>query len=123
MTNPFRQGKAFTFHGAFTSKILAAKRERATPGSFIVEKDGRYYVLKPKRIKSVNPSRPARRRVRRTRQTNPRGVLIYEKITRVEGTKGKNSKYPGERFFHNFKKPYPKMFGLPDGSLLITSKK
>jgi hypothetical protein len=115
-------GKAFTFHGSFTSKILAAKRERQTPGSFIVEKDGRYYVLKPKRIKSINPSRPARRRTRGGK-TNPRGVLIYEKITRVEGTKGKNSRYPGERFFHNFKKPYPKMFGLPDGSLLITSKK
>jgi hypothetical protein len=57
------------------------------------------------------------------RKSNPGAVLIYEQITRIEGTKGKDSSYAGQKFFHNFKKPYPIMLGLPDGSLLIKSKR
>jgi hypothetical protein len=102
-------GKAFTFHGSFTSKLAAKKKEARTPGSFIEVRDGRYYVLKPKRIRNVKKSNP--------------GVIIYDQITRVEGTKGNDSQFPGQRFFHNFKRPYPVMVGLPDGSLLIRSKK
>lgn len=45
-------GKAFTFHGSFVSLILARRREREIPGSFIHQHKGRYYVLKPKRIKN-----------------------------------------------------------------------
>jgi hypothetical protein len=59
---------------------------------------------------------------KRGRKTNPSRVLIYKAITRIEGTKGKDSQFPGQKFFHNFKRPYPKMYGLPDGSLLISSK-
>lgn len=112
-------GKAFTFHGSFTSKLAAKRKEAQTPGSFIQEKSGRYYVLKPKRIRTrtVNKGRVAKRKA------NPKGILIYQAITRVEGTKGKDSHYPGQKFYHNFKKPYPVMVGLPDGSLLIRSKK
>jgi hypothetical protein len=109
----------FTFHGSFTSKILAARREKETPGSFIHEKDGRYYVLKPKSNAKINSSI----RVNRNRHTNPKEVRIYQDITRIEGTKGKESIYPGEKFFHNFKKPFPEMIGLPDGSLLIRPKR
>jgi hypothetical protein len=46
-------------------------------------------------------------------------ILIYDKVTRIEATKGRSSLYPGQRFYHKFKRPYPKMYGLPDGSLLI----
>jgi hypothetical protein len=109
-------GKAFTFHGSYESKILAARKEREIPGSFIIKRDGRYYVLKPKKVRSVNATP-------RIKKSNPSRTLIYEKITRVEGTKGKASHFSGQRFFHNFKKPYPKMFGLPNGDLLITSRK
>lgn len=100
-------GKAFTFHGSFTSKLAAKKKEARTPGSFIETQGGRYYVLKPKRVRSANP----------------RGVVIYHAITRIEGTKGPGSRYAGQKFFHNFKKPYPVMIGLPDRSLLIKSKR
>jgi hypothetical protein len=53
----------------------------------------------------------------------PKPTEIYRDITRVEGTKGEDSQYPGEKFFHNFKLPYPKMIGLKNGSLLIRSKR
>lgn len=43
-------GRAFRFHGSYTSLILARRKERAIPGAFIHEKDGRYYVLQPKKI-------------------------------------------------------------------------
>jgi hypothetical protein len=119
------RGKAFTFHGSFTSKLAARKKESKIPGSFIFEKDGRFYVIKPKRISSArNVSSGTKTKSRRKRQTpspNP-GVKIYESITRIEGTKGSDSQYPGEKFFHNFKRPYPRMYGLKDGSLLIRSK-
>src|SRR5215831_2821175 len=64
-------------------------------------------------------------RARGTARTrNPgKAVLIYKDITRIEGTKGRDSAFPGQKFFHNFKRPYPSMFGLPDGSLLIRGKK
>jgi hypothetical protein len=109
-------GKAFTFHGSFTSKLAAKRKEAQIPGSFIAEKSGRYYLLKPKRIRS-NP-----KRVTRSKRSNPH-VVIYKDITRIEGTKGNDSEYAGQKFFHNFKKPYPVMIGLPDGSLLIKSKR
>lgn len=54
------------------------------------------------------------------RKKNPnKMVLIYDHVTRIEATKGTRSLYPKQKFFHNFKRPYPKMYGLPDGSLLI----
>jgi hypothetical protein len=109
----------FTFHGSFASKILAARREKEIPGSFIHEKDGRYYVLKPK---SARANRVGHRSVKR-RVPHPTDVRIYQDITRIEGTKGKESIYPGEKFFHNFKRPFPEMIGLPDGSLLIRPKR
>jgi hypothetical protein len=119
-------GKAFTFHGSYTSKILAARKEREIPGAFIVIRDGRYYVLKPKKIRTKNPRRKTdclsytRGRKTRRKTNPPRGmVLIYRNITRIEGTKGKGSKYPGQRFYHNFKRPGPAMYGLPDGTLVI----
>ena len=129
---------SYTYHGKFKSKILAARREREIPGSFILRKGEYYFVLKPRK----NPFRLGSRRVRpvksmrspvhgrrkttyrtkkaalRVAQRNP-GTLIYDKITRIEGTKGKSSQYPGQKFFHRFKRPYPAMYGLKDGSLLI----
>jgi hypothetical protein len=99
-------GKAFTFHGSFKSKILAARREREIPGSFIQEKDGRYYVLKPKRIRSKVSTNPKR------------GVLIYGRVLKVFAQKTAGP-FKGQRFVHTFK-PGALMYGLPDGSLRIT---
>lgn len=53
-------------------------------------------------------------------KANPKGLVkIYDKITRIEGTKGKNSLYPLQKFFHNFKPPYPSMYGTTDRKVLV----
>jgi hypothetical protein len=131
-------GKDYTFHGKFQSKILAARKEREIPGSFIIRKGQYYFVLKPKKnpfrlgsrrirqVKSMHSPIHGRRKVTyrtkkaalRVASRNP-GTLIYAQITRIEGTKGKGSQYPGQKFYHRFSRPYPAMYGLKDGSLLI----
>lgn len=48
-------GKRFNFHGSFSSKAAAMKKEAETPGAFIRERTVsgklRYFVLTPKGIK------------------------------------------------------------------------
>jgi hypothetical protein len=107
--NPGR-GKAFTFYGSYSSLILARRQERKIPGSFIHQKDGRYYVLKPKRIGAkLNPGQITK---------------IYGKVLRIEAQKtGKHQcdaecKRCGHRYYHDFRVK-PSMYGLPDGSILI----
>lgn len=104
-------GRAFYFFGSTTSKLAARKLERKHPGSFIHEKDGRYYVLKPKTIRS-----------------NP-GVPIYGRVLRIEAEKtweheygGKDSK-PSQKYYHDFTSKNAMIYGLPDGSLLIKAKR
>lgn len=121
----------FTFHGSYKSKILAARKEREIPGSFILPRNGRYYVLKEKKKANPRTKVRTRKRTRRmyigverecrpSRIRNPKGLVkIYDKVTRIEATKGRDSAFPGQRFFHNFKRPYPSMYGTPDGKLII----
>jgi len=47
---------------------------------------------------------------------------IYGKIIAIEAQKGPNSTFPKENFRHEFK-PGSKIFGLPDGSVLIKGNK
>lgn len=47
---------------------------------------------------------------------------IYGRILAIEARKGPQSNYPNENFRHDFK-PGAKIFGLPDGSILIKGKK
>lgn len=117
-----RTGKV-TFHGSYTSQILARRKEREVPGSYIIKRGDRYYVIKKQTAtgQTNRPRRGTKKRISR-RSANP-PTLIYEKITRIEGTKGKASNFAGQRFYHNFKKPYPRMFGLSNGDLLITSRR
>jgi hypothetical protein len=118
-------GKAFTFHGSFNSKILAARREREIPGSFLVQRGNRYYVLKPKKIGSARNPRKAKGRIPTPRisryskyKVNPRkGVLIYGRVLKIYARK-LSGQYKGQDFVHTFKKG-ALMYGMPDGSLRI----
>jgi hypothetical protein len=109
------RGKAFTFHGSYSSLILARRQERKTPGSFIHEKNGRYYVLKPRRIKNVKKS---------MRRNPGHATKIYGKVLRIEAQKtGRHHcdaecKRCGHRYYHDFRVK-PVMYGLSDGSILI----
>lgn len=57
----------------------------------------------------------------RKKRKVPRGaVLIYDDIEEIKATKGSDSLWPGDKFVHKFIKRGSKIYGLPDGSLLIT---
>jgi len=141
-------GKKFVFHGAYTSLILAQRKERSLPGGFILKRGNRFYVMSsyPRRNPELDrcPVKgcPAKRSVphkhsptglpifhKRPRKRNPvarksRLTRIYGKVLRIEAQKtGKHQcdaecKRCGHRYYHDFKVG-PKMYGLPDGSLLI----
>jgi hypothetical protein len=50
----------------------------------------------------------------------PRGaVLIYDEIEEIKARKGGSSNWPNEYFKHKFVKGKGKIYGLPDGSLLV----
>lgn len=110
-TNPGR-GRAFYFIGSATSKLAARRIEAKHPGSFIHEKDGRYYILKPKKIRS-----------------NPQNAIpIYGRVLRIEAEKTWPHEYGGkksqakQKYFHDFSTKNVILYGLPDGSLLIKAK-
>jgi hypothetical protein len=110
-------GKAFTFHGSFQSLILARRKEREIPGSFIHKSGDRYYVLKPKKI-----STPRKNPKVKTAKQNPRhGVLIYGKVLKIYAEKTAGP-FKGQRFVHKFKAGAI-MMGMPDGSLRIMHPK
>ena len=114
--NPMRKknagtGQRFTFHGSFQSLILARRRERAIPGSFIRKGGvtGRYYVMKPRKVSAAK---------------NPKKLVrIYGRVLRIEAQKtGKHRcdaecKKCGHRYFHDFKGGKPKMLGLSPGEV------
>jgi hypothetical protein len=50
----------------------------------------------------------------------PRGAkLIYDNIEEIKATKGRGSNWPGEKFIHKFTKSGSKIYGLPNGQLLV----
>ena len=52
----------------------------------------------------------------------PKGaVLIYDDIEEIKATKGRKSNWPGEKFVHKFKKRGSKIYGLPNGQLLVVA--
>lgn len=70
-------------------------------------------------------ARPAMNPKRKLAKANPgKPVLIYGKVLRIEAIKTQNHICDAEckkfnhRYFHDFSSA-PKMYGLPDGSILI----
>jgi hypothetical protein len=107
--NPFGLGRAFYFLGSYRSKILAAKQEREHPGSFLHYKNGRWYVMKPKRV------------------SNPRRWLttIYKRVLSIQAQKigfhrhcDAECKRVDHKYIHDFK-PGANLLGIPDGSFLM----
>lgn len=132
-------GRAFYFFGKFRSKILAARAEREHPGSFIIQRDGYYYVLKAKtkrnprhlkcRVcgkgtihfvhgKPIHKHCYSKLTQVRAVKPNPRGTLIYGRVLKIFAQKTSGS-YKGQRFVHTFKHGAV-MIGMPDGSLRIS---
>lgn len=80
----------------------------------------RGFIVKERVRVSKNATRARKTKTRVRRSSNPGGLVkIYQSITRIEGTKGKDSAYPGQKFFHNFSKPYPSMYGSRDRKKLV----
>lgn len=54
----------------------------------------------------------------------PKGaVLIYDEIEEIKARKGVKSNWPREFFKHKFVKRGSKIYGLPDGSLLVVGSR
>lgn len=57
------------------------------------------------------------------RRRVPKGaVLIYDDIEEIKARKGSRSNWPKERFVHKFTVRGSKIYGLPDGSLLVVGR-
>ena len=82
--------------------------------------------VKRKTRKSRSTMKKSRRVTSFTKKHNPHkgAVEIYGNILAIEAKKGKGSLWPNERFRHGFKgQSEASVYGLPDGSILIKSKK
>lgn len=72
----------------------------------------------------LSDSKPARNPKKARRNAPRNGVLIYGNVQRIYATKTQqhlcddDCKAHGHRYYHDFTSK-PKMYGLPDGSLLI----
>ena len=79
-----------------------------------------------RRIKGGELSEYILKDIWKLKRNPPRGTkLIYDKIISVQAQKGKGSLWPNEYFKHDFQKnkTAARIYGLPDGSLLIKSSK
>jgi hypothetical protein len=69
---------------------------------------------------------PTSGEIRQAKHNPGEAVLIYGSVDRIYATKTQEHicdaecKRNGHRYFHNFK-THPKMYGLPDGSILLKS--
>ena len=109
--------------GLSASGLGLSKHKRVNPKEEKIKK-------KRQRVKTsiLDKSHPYHRKKKSTRRTgrlfSNAPVEIYDKVLKIEAQKGSKSKYPGEKFYHNFKgKTKAKIFGLADGSLLIKGAK
>ncbi len=109
----------------FTTHMQAARKRKLAPYETKQLSQARQ-VLRMHARPAMNKPKP--RKVKRTKQyakANPeKPVLIYGNVRRIEAVKTQDHicdaecKAVGHRYYHNFSSK-PKMYGLPDGSLLI----
>jgi hypothetical protein len=100
----------------FATHMQAARKRKLTPYELNQLSTARQVLRQ--RAKPAMNARP-------TRQRNPKGAtLIYGQVDCIYATKKQNHicddecKKNGHRYFHEFSSK-PKMYGLPDGTLLI----
>lgn len=146
--NPFDLSNFIALAAASTIGNVAAKKLIKNPGKrYIVTKEGMmrgwWQIMDSKtgntistgKIKSVLQSKADKLNTfgeegisgsmprKRLSKNPPRGAVeIYDDILEIRARKGKNSLWPGEYFKHKFTKRGSKIYGLPDGSLLVKGK-
>ena len=106
-------------HNDLDRRYIEGKRDANDDA--VVEEDRRTYSGSERR-----QANPRRRKRSRKNCVNPHkgAVEIYGNILAIEAKKGKGSLWPNERFRHGFKgQSEASVYGLPDGSILIKSKK
>ena len=106
-------------HNDLDRRYIEGKRDANDDA--VVEEDRRTYGGSERR-----QANPRRRKRSRKNCVNPHkgAVEIYGNILAIEAKKGKGSLWPNEHFRHGFKgQSEASVYGLPDGSLLIKSKK
>jgi|SRR5215467_14867041 len=121
---------------ARTRKLTAYEREQLSKARQVLRRSRRPVSNSPVRS-SRNPGEKTRKSNKTVAKTESLGtgrgkslrnpnkpVLIYGNVQRIYATKTQNHicdadcKAHGHRYYHDFKSK-PKMYGLPDGSLLI----
>jgi len=105
----------------FATHMQAARKRRLTSYELNQLSTARQ-VLRQNRKPAMN----APHKKGKKSQCNPRGVLIYGNVQRIYATKTQphicddDCKAHEHRYYHEFTTK-PKMYGLPDGSILIKS--
>ncbi len=116
----------------WTSKPTSTQDLHASELSYSIRELEKHYNLQPSRMQGWTRQRmeeylyklSRKNPVKRKKNLMSNPIEIYDTILAIEAKKGKYSNWPGEKFRHDFKtNTGAKIYGLPDGSLLIKGKK
>jgi hypothetical protein len=106
---PPGRGKRFLFHGAFTSKEKAKRREKQIPGSFVLDRGGEHYVVTPR--KKRNPKRRSKKQMATAMQRRMSYVRSFQKNRRrhhVLANRRRRHYRMNRRHRRNYRRnPYP----------------
>ncbi len=104
------------------SEGLELGRIDAVQGKNLVESRAKHYKFKAVFKQGYQHGRNT---VKSQKPNPPHPIKIYDDILAIEAKKGSGSKWPGEKFRHDFKKAKGRaaVYGMPDGSVLIKGNK